>query len=400
VTFDNFEITGACSSFASSGANPGMIAPGSNNFVSNLYCHGWTMPSTAHDIYACATYSGSGNQIIWDHDTFDGSDAPNWPAGNANCKMQSGVPCATGGGIYDRAYIIRYCVFRYLHYMAITTDTISAHDNLWEYLEWPPESAMVNAQHADTLMVYSGTGLSFYNNVTRHNPVTELIYFNVNSGGTLHIFNNVFYDNLKYDGGDAAPDNCINLAAQTSGGNQTLYIYNNTFDMDTDDSTGGGCQIGIYGTSSGNSYGYTWSGNVYTGNNHLIGYSSINNLFVTRSGGATYNIVQNGGDLIQATATARSQGYVQSTSPVGDRPTSGSGSTVGSGTNYSSSCSTFSSDSYLCSGTSGGPTESGGVHTFPAVEMNPRGSSWDAGAYQFSANAGPNPPTALKAVVQ
>ena len=406
VTFDNFEITGICTNYSGSG-NPGALSPGSYNTVSNVYYHGWTITASSNNLYGAGTYSGSGTQITWTHDIFDGSDAPHWSAGNANCSYDTTMPCTTGAGIYDRAYILDHCVFRYLANMAVTVDTVSAHDNLFEYLEWPPSTAAVNAQHPDALMVVeSGTTVNFYNNVARHVYVTQMFYFNVSSGSTLYIFNNVFYDNLRYDTtGDTAPDNCINLAAHTSGSNEIIYLYNNTFDQDTDDSTGGGCQISLYGTSGGNSEGYDWGGPIYAANNHLIGSSNLASIFNSRGSGVSYTLNDNGGNLPQATATARSQGYVQSTSPVGDGPTSGSGSTVGTGTNATSNCATFSSDSALCSGTSGGPSVLSGIMTFPAVQIvnRPPTGAWDAGAFDFgsgSVSGTPAAPMGLTATLQ
>jgi hypothetical protein len=384
--FDNIDVQQWCSSFSGRSANPNALSAGNNNIVQNFYCHGWTITSGSNNLYNCAS-GGSG--VVFTHDVFDGSDSPHYAAGSSNCTYEPTWPCATGQGIYDRASVIEFSVFRYMANEAVTVDTVSAHDNVFEYLEWPPAGAMVNAQHPDSLMVYSGTLNSFYNNVIRHNYVTQLLYANVNSGGTLSFFNNVFYDNLRYDNsGDTAPTNCVNLAAQTSGGNETLNVYNNTFDKDTDDSTGGGCRISIYGTSSGNSLGNSWSGNIYSANNHLIGYSNLASLFTVRSSGASYTVVDNGGNVVQSTANARSQGYVQATAPVGDAPASAGVATIGAGVEESSTCSAFSSDSALCYGTSGGPLSSSGSPILSALPINARGTAWNSGAFQFVAPFG------------
>jgi hypothetical protein len=384
--FDNIDMQQWCSSYSGRAANPNALSAGNNDIVQNFYCHGWTITSGSNNLYNCAS-GGSG--VLFTHDVFDGSDSPHYAAGSSNCKYEPSWPCATGQGIYDRAYVIEFSVFRYMANEAVTVDTVSAHDNVFEYLEWPPTGAMVNAQHPDSLMVYSGALNSFYNNVIRHNYVTQLLYANVNSGATLYFFNNVFYDNLRYDNsGDTAPTNCVNLAAQTSGGNETLQVYNNTFDNDTDDSKGGGCRISIYGTSNGNSMGYTWSGNIYSANNHLIGYSNLASLFNVRSSGASYTVVDNGGNAVQSTGNARSQGYVQSTAPVGDAPASAGVATIGAGVDESSTCSVFSSNSALCYGTTGGPLSSSGSLISPALPNNARGTAWNSGAFQFVAPFG------------
>jgi hypothetical protein len=384
--FDNIDMQQWCSSYAGHAANPNALSAGNNNVVQNFYCHGWTITSGSNNLYNCAS-GGSG--VTFTHDLFDGSDSPHYAAGSSNCTYEPSWPCATGQGIYDLASVIEFSVFRYMANEAVTVDTVSAHDNVFEYLEWPTTSAMVNAQHPDSLMVYSGTLKRFYNNVIRHNYVTQLLYANVNSGGTLYIFNNAFYDNLRYDNsGDTAPTNCLNLAAQTAGGNESLYVYNNTFDKDTDDSTGGGCRISIYGTSNGNSLGNTWSGNIYSANNHLIGYSNLASLFTVRTSGASYTVVDNGGNVIQSTANARSQGYVQTTTPVGDAPVSASVISIAAGVDASSTCGAFSSDSALCSGTGGGPLSSSGSLISPALPTSARGTGWNSGAFQFVAPFG------------
>jgi hypothetical protein len=378
--WDNFEITQVCNSYAG-GGNPGYLSAGSFNFIENYYCHGWTVTASSLNLQNCMSYVFPGTQIIFDHSIIDGSDSPNYPSGNANCTGFSG-PCATGQGIYDRGYIIRFSVFNMTANHGVTVDTISYHDNLVQNLEFPPTTAMSNAQHQDAIMVFSGTLQSLYNNVFRNMFASQMVYANVNAGATLNIFNNVFYNNAQNS------DNCINLAAQTSGGGQVLNVYNNTFDKDTDVG-GAGCQISIYGTTGGNSEGFAWSGNVNTANNHLIGYSSLASLYVSRSTGGNFTVVDGGGNIIQATATARTQGYSQSTTPVGDLSVNGSGSTIAAGVDEASLCSSFSSDSALCDGTAGGASESGGVLTYPTITPNARGATWDSEASQFSA-AGPS----------
>jgi len=401
TTFDNFEITGVCWSTVISG-DPGWVNPGSNDTISNVWFHGYTMTSTAND--TLVMIAGAGGMTI-DHDFFDGSDAPHFPAGNSLCL--NGVQCDTGIAIYMRCSVVENSVFHYVRVAGVCTDTQIVRDNTFEYQAGAPKGSFEGSQHDDAIMYYhgsssaSGVFMLFYNNVIRHNWIDEQFYTGVSGGSTAWIFNNVFYDNHN-----ATPANCWNLNAQ-SAGTQTLYVVNNTFDNDTDNSSGltNGCVISVYGDQNGygNSFGIGWDGPIKAANNHLIGYSNLSALFTGRGGTFTYNVNDLGGNVIEATSTARSQGYVQSTSPLGDYPQSTSGATVGAGVNETSLCSAASSDNELCSGTSGAASGRGGILTFPAIPIIPRPSSgaWDAGAFQFgSGNQAPAPPTGLAAIVQ
>lgn len=388
--FENIEVRGVCSGFTGTNANPMFIQAGNSDIIEGLFYHGWTLTQLSTNLYGMAS---GGTGVIFTHVIFSGLDSPHWATGDTNCTANGNWQCFTGQGIYDRALKIEYSYFGYSANHGVTIDTTDIHDNLIEYEGTAPTTAMTNAQHADAFMVFSGTLQNFYNNVTRHTYATQIMYANVNSGGTLNILNNVWYDTGRYASGSTAPTNCVNLAAQnSSGNNETLNVYGNTFDMDTDDSTGGGCIISIYGTTGGNSNGFTWGGTINAGNNHLIGYASLASLFTTRNSGASYSLVDQGGNVIQTTtANARTQGYSQATLPIGDLATSSASiATIGTGINQTSLCATFGT--FFCSGTTGGASFSGTTLTFPSVIANPRPpvAAWDSGALQFLAA-----PTAL-----
>jgi hypothetical protein len=298
------------------------------------------------------------------------------------------VGCTTGIGIYDAGSVVAFNVFHQIRVGGVLVDSELVHDNTFEYMAPAPISSM-GVQHDDAIMYFhgsssaSGVGESLYNNVVRHNWINEQFYIPVSAGSAAYIFNNVFYDNHN-----AAVGNCIQLNAQSSG-TQTLYLYNNTIDQDTDNSSGNtnGCTITFYGTSGGNSFGIPWTGPVYTANNHLIGLSAIASLFGGNSG-ATYTVNQNGGDLLQPTATARAQGYVQATN---DAPVNSTGSTIGAGISASSLASTFSSDLALDMSTPLGPVLAAGYGgyfaQYPQIAMVARtgvhSGAWDSGAYKF-----------------
>jgi hypothetical protein len=405
VTVDNFEWPGRCWSSPSSNSAAIYSYQTCHIILSNHYFHGWTVVSGAEDnqmIDGDATGScgyTTYNQISGN--VFDGSDSSAGAANSAGCAsgFEPGMPCQSGVGIYGEGYDIHDNVFRYMSNMAVTVNTTTYHDNLAEYLYTSFAPANI-APHSNVLNVVtnaSGASIHFYNNMIRHTYVTETIYLAIGSGGAAYIFNNVFFDNLRYDtNGDTAPRNCIQMEAQASSGTQTLYFYNNTMDDDTDDPTGGGCEIQFQQAGAPT---YAWNGTAYFENNHLIGYANLAGLYYCNPG-ATCAIVDNGHEVIQATSVARAQGYTQSNN---DAPTLVTNATVGAGASLTNLCATFSSDSELCGGTSDGSKEQGSgsemIAIFPAIAMVPRLTAWDGGAYQFGGSA-PNPPTGLAAVVQ
>ena len=403
VQFDNFEITGVCWSTVIAG-NPGMVNTGSNDVISNVWWHGWTMTSSANDLLGMTQNSSN---VTFDHDIFDGSDAPHFPAGNSNCS--GSTSCTTGIGMYPRCSVVKNSVFHYVRVSGVCMDAQVIHDNIFEYQSTAPRGNFEGNQHDDAIMYYhgsssaSGVFMLFYNNVVRHNWIDEQFYTGTSGGSSTWMFNNVFYDNHS-----AIPSNCWNLNAQSSG-TQTLYVVNNTFDGDSDNSSGlsNGCVISLYGDQSGygNSFGIGWNGPINAANNHLIGYSNLASLFAGRGGTVNYTVNDLGGNVIQTTSAARAQGYTQSEYPVGDSPaascTAGNCATIHAGTDQRSLCSLASSDNELCSGTSGGASENGGILTYPTLTLVTRGTTWDSGAFQLGAPGSlPNPPTGLSAVVQ
>jgi hypothetical protein len=87
-----------------------------------------------------------------------------------------------------------------------------------------------------------------------------------------------------------------------------------------------------------------------------------------------------------STGTATTQGYVLSND---FSPTLNTNSTVHAGNNISSTCGTGNFTNDLCSGTTKGCSEASGsggkIAVCPAITVNARGTTFDAGAYQFNA---------------
>jgi hypothetical protein len=408
VTVDNFEWPGRCWSSPSSSSAAIFNYQTCHVILSNHYFHGWTAVLGSEDNQMIlGNASGSCGLATFNQysgNVFDGSDSSAGAANSAACAQgfEPGMPCQSGVGIYGEGYDIHDNVFRYMSNMAVVVNLSTYHDNLAEYLytSYAPAGIAPHSNVINNDAAGASTNIYFYNNTVRHTFVSETIYLYVGSGGAVYLFNNVFFDNLRYDAsGDTAPSNCIQM--QGAGGTQSIYIYNNTFDNDTDDPTGGGCQISFWGTPANPQ---AWNGPAYFENNHFIGYTNLAAFnYGARSGGVNLPVHDNGNEIFQPTATARSQGYTQSNN---DSPTASTNATVGAGADVTSSCSTFSSDSSLCSGTSLGVTEQSGdggqMINYPAIAIvtRPSTGAWDVGAYEFGGGQPVNPPTGLQAAVQ
>jgi hypothetical protein len=407
VTVDNFEWPGRCWSSTSSYSAAIYNYETCNVTLSNNYFHGWTtVVTSADDQMILGNANGScglrTNNVI-SGNVFDGSDSSAGAANSAACSagFAPNYPCQSGMGIYSEGYDIHGNVFRYLSNMAVTNNTVYYHDNLAEYLytSYSPSNIAPHSNVLNNDQNIPGGSIYFYNNVVRHTYVTEDFFLTVGAGGTAYLFNNVFYDNMRYSASDTAPQNCITFQAQASTGTESLYFYNNTFDNDTEDATGGGCQLQFFNTSSPT---FAWNGTAYFENNHLIGYGTLPALYTCRSGAAC-SFKDNGNELFQTEAVANGQGYVQGNDYA---PTSG-GSTIRAGAvNSTTTCSTFSAStsSGLCWGTSDGASEQSGgggeMASYPTISTVQRAPAWDIGAYQFGGASAPSPPTGLAAVVQ
>ena len=216
--------------------------------------------------------------------------------------------------------------------------------------------------------------------------MTEDIYLAV--GNTAYFFNNVFYDNMNVAGLGVVPTGCVRFNAVSVTGSQSAYIANNTIDS--------GCQINF---DHVNSPLQPWNGSANFQNNHFIGFSNLAGAYVCNTTG-TCAISDKGNEVFQTEAAANAQGYTQGNNYA---PTASSGATVGAGSSLSGSCSTYSSDSELCNGTTDVDEVSGSggeIANYPANPVVARQSgAWDAGAYQFASTT-VNPPTGLSAVVQ
>jgi hypothetical protein len=388
VTFDNFEFTGKCWGGDPNGAYLSLSSSPTHVTVSNSYFHGWTMAKTSdNDRHFMIGSSGGGNTgNVFSGNVFDGSDSTFGNVCNSpSCVGGSGNGgAATGWAIAGECYDVHRNVFRHVSNGIECGNITIVHDNLFEYLFEP----LNNAPHGNVVetLVAAAGAYYFYNNVIR----------NVNEGvnswltcNTCYVFNNVWANDGHY-----SPDpNCVMLSPNGTSDVAvviTAYVVNNTFD--------GTCASQAYAGNANSPYWASGSSITWQ-NNHILDRSSISGFFRCYSPSSCAQ-TDKGGEVFQTTSAASSQGYTLANN---FQPTSGSAATVGAGNDASSSCSTYSADKALCSGTSDGAMEGpGDVAVFPAISMVQRSSSWDAGAYEFGTGSTgkPTPPTGLAAVVQ
>jgi hypothetical protein len=397
VDTDNFEFTGKCWAQTIGNNSVGYyFYSGTNDLIEHSYFHGWSMTQGAWDSHAAISGTGtngsgnSGNTIAYN--VIDGSDSTHSASAGVCSSAVNGAPCNTGWGIEGDCYATIGNVIRYTSNAMECGNITIVHDNLIEYTFATINGNTLGGPHPniiETVDGYTGQAFIFYNNIIRHNGVNVGIWPQFATG---YFFNNVFFDNESVQSA-----NCIMMSpVGNSGGSaaSTVYFYNNTIIA--------GCRINFYGQNGNNTTKWV-GGTVNFANNHFIGYSTaaLSSLYIFGPN-ASGTINDLGNEVYQTTAAANGQGYVPGNSYA---PTLVNNSTVGGGGNLSASCTTFSSDSALCSGTSGASSEGPGfVALYPAISIVPRPTSglWNAGAYEFSSSSAsrPNPPTGLTVVVQ
>ncbi|MGH9717544.1 MAG: hypothetical protein ACRD4R_12575 [Candidatus Acidiferrales bacterium] len=374
---DNLEVLGYC--WNTTSPYNEVVSIGANDEMKGSYWHGWTMGATATGCGSCDSDEywaiSAPNAIgVWsriDHDVFDGSDST---YGN----MSVGSGHATGG-IFLAGGEIDHNVLNHCSNGVKYTRAYVFHDNLIENMSEPP----VGGTHGN-IDELPGTAVDwtvdayYYNNVIRQTNEGETIDMYPGAGllgKAAYIFNNVM------TGPNANPTNCYMIEGDGVPGPGPTYFFNNTSDAP--------CGIrSLRGSSTG----------IFQ-NNDFIGYSpsgSVGNFSQMAAN------TDNGNEIWQSESTANGQGYLNSNNYA---PSSSGGATVGAGSNLSSICSSMDNAeaAQACRYGIGGVTYDAVNHVAVDDPLVPRGSAWDAGAYQFSAGAvstQPNPPGGLTAVVQ
>jgi hypothetical protein len=391
VTLDNFDWQEACIAQTSVSGAYVFNYQTDHAIISNHYFHGQTAVVTAQDNFASilGNHAGStglvtNNQIV--NNAFDYSDSSQGAGGSSACSagFAPTYPCYMGLGVYSEGYDIHHNYFGHMSNMIVVNNGSTIHDNTFEYIytSFSPSSI---APHSNVLNEYGNIASAptyFYNNLVRHTYVTQVMYLTV--GTAAYVFDNVIYDTLRYgtSGGSTAPTNCIIMGTVANTGSEVLYFYNNTISYYLG-TTGGGCNLTY---SAANGANQAWNGTTYYANNHLIDIpGAVLSGFYHVNSGASNTPHDLGSEIFQTETVANGQGYTVANNYG---PTLASNSTVGAGLNEAGSCSTFSTDSALCSGTSNGTLEigsNGGLAAlYPAITVLARPTAWDSGAYQFA----------------
>jgi hypothetical protein len=391
IYIDNFEWFGFCQQDFNATNGEGYF--GYNSMAGPLYffhnyIHGWSHQAYGNHtdpIASCgvsgpcfnvyAFYgSGSGGDYAW-YNVVDGSDSDPFGAGACYC------------GIHNWAY-------NYFGHQAqiIDRDLHVYHDNLLEY--------NIDMGHSNTM---ESAGMDpgssvVYNNVFRHinpppgHPGTVNVWLAPPIGSTSYFFNNLMYDFPQ------SMNNYVAVAASAHNyATGPLIAFNNTIQTQQAQS--------IFSCGGG--------GQSFT-------TTLVNNFVIVTGGNVADTSCTSGGTLTQLTnlvmtnAAATSAGYTSSETYPFSPPTSGS-ATVGTGTNETSgycgaiataagSDATWSDAATACQqDTRSACTYNTTNHTMncPGRTVVARATSGklDIGAYQYSAQGQPSPPTGLTAVV-
>ncbi len=373
VIVDNFEWLGWCWSGASGGVIT-FIGSDPDTEVTNNYFHGWTLTGTsALDQFRMITCNGtgcgnSGYYLLIDHNVFDGSDA------SLGTTAQKATGFALGAG-----YEISDNVFWHISNGYIGGQAPMIHDNLLYYLMEPSD-----ATHGNMFEQQGGQcGTYFYNNLGYVSNEGEGYNLYTQAACPLYAFNNIsflyrvtFSGSVPLSHGDGT--NCF-IPENTGGsGSIVWHVFNNTLDFP--------CNFNQKNISL----------TQYFQNNHIVGYSPA-----ALSSVAGPTIVDNGNELYQTEAAANAQGYTTTNFYA---PTTG-GATIGAGANLTSLCTAIPESVAAAACLNGyvGVTYNQTNHAAVANTPVARGTTWDAGAYQFapgSASGRPNPPTGVVAAAQ
>jgi len=389
LILDNFEETGLC--WNTNSLSDNMDLDGTMVEVSNWYVHGWTFgaSSTLDNKTMIAGDSTAGYALVKGL-VCDGSDAS-----LGNSTTYSSGDCIGGLGV---SLEVEQSVFNHVSNGCVC-GAYSVHDNLFENMYGSQGTTHTNIVEQD-----NGGGNTqpyptyFYNNVIHDIYLGVGVWLTPGVGDNAYIFNNVIYNNHN---------NCFLVSGNGTSGVSNYYFKNNTLDY-----TVGGCNFIIDSQMTSNAI----NGTIFFQNNHGIGYSPAawSSVWGTTGTPVSQTVTDLGDETMQSEAAANAQGYTTANNYA---PTNSGGATVGAGANVASSCSTFSPDLALCSGTSGGVLEqsgSGGKIAVYSVGAPPRNlpadctpiadvtGCWDVGAYLFSSGIVSQPiaPTGLVASSQ
>jgi hypothetical protein len=343
VIFDNIEIKGMTN------AQNGFRESGGSNFrATQNYFHAWSHTGSSNNV---GFFSQCGAGSMQDHNVIDGSDSTQ----------------NTMNGVYSScAGTIQYNYFSYM-----VSGILGSIDNLNNNIILNSITS-ADGDHCNGMFVFGPqTGLTtyVYNNIVGNMICQGGVNFwlngNASPGNSSWV--STAYNNLIL--ASAASGNVFNIGGHPTQGNSGAYnVYNNTI-------------VALNGsTCFGNGEASPRSTTNYA-NNHCIGGTVMCDATGT-------TCVNGGGNVLQSIPVATTQGYTSTElevySPI-STCVAGSCSSLGAGINESSLCT--GSLSALCTSTAY-PTYNSSNHTMGTSSTKPagvaRGSSWDAGVYQFS----------------
>jgi hypothetical protein len=351
--FDNIESTGMTST-----VNGCQMVNSTNTRCTQLYFHGWSHGAGGN---SAGFFAQCGTADMVDHNVVDGSDSTK----------------NTGNGVYAGcAGTIQYNYFSYL------VSGVLANVDLFRFNTILNSVQSVDGDHCNGMFVFgpvSSNGPTVDDNVVGNMICSGGVNFwlnglsNGSSSWVTNAWNNIIL-------ASAASGNIFNIGGHPTQGNTGTYnIYNTTV-----------VALNV-GACVGNGESAPRSTTNYA-NMHCIGTTQI-----CQSTGTTCN--NGGGNIQQSVAEANSQGYT-ATETLVYSPVSSSGASVAAGTNVTSACTgqvanpcnAITYPNYDIK------THTTGVTT-ASPAGNPRGTTWQIGAYQFANSVTPQPPTNVTATV-
>jgi hypothetical protein len=372
MIFDNFEFLGACYNSAAGGAVPTISATGNMIEIKENYEHGFMLgqscTNTTNDCDEYDFISGFNSLSSYqryDHNVIDNSDGTD---GNSTTHATLLV---FNQSLPEADHNILAHVSNGLKYRL----ALSIHDNYFHNMMQSAQD-QGSGTHGN-IMEWQGTGASYVNSTYYYNNLTDcplaastigesvdMYPGGVNSGKFGYIFNNI--SNCAYSGGIGTNAYLLEGDGGNGGPGDTKFFNNTTYYPAIMRNPGRGTNTASFQ------------------NDHFINFSGCptSGVACAISNFSSVTNTDNGSEIWQTTGSA-----CGSTSNNW-APTGTGCATYQAGTNLSSTCSGMDNAKAAldCTFGYGGVTYNQTNHT--AVDNTPtaRGTTWDAGAFQFASS--------------
>lgn len=360
---DNLEVLGFCWNITNPDAF--IVSINQNDRYTNAYHHGWTMGLTASGCGGCdgdeywqiTTLSTTGflySRI--DHNVYDGSDST---FGNLFGSFGD-----ASGAIWHTQGEVDHNVINHASNGVKFTPTWMFHHNYLDAMYEPKPGGThgniweLNGSTIDWTMSTYG-----YDNLVLRNNIGET--FDVYPGAAASSKKGYLFNNVQVNPDGNAGVNCYLVEGDGVGGPGPFQFFNNT-------------SVSACVMRSGHS---TTNSGVYQNNQFLSFSPAILSSFTSLA-----TVTDNGNEIFQTTGVA-----CGSNSPSSNyAPTSGACATVGAGANLSSICSGMDNAEAAADCLNGFNPVTYNQTNHTAVDTAPvaRGTTWDAGAYEFNASGG------------